>query len=95
MSRFRWQTQEVSSRQTAQRIENKVFACSVRAKGWMSSGVAIERIVSERWRGGWCVGWGAEGGNQNESRCSIITKSSSNGIKACQQDNKIRFFSSN
>jgi len=34
------------------RIER--FAKSVRANGWMSSGVAIER-VSVRWRGGWCV----------------------------------------
>jgi len=34
------------------------FAKSVRANGWMSSGVAVERIVSVRWRDGWCVGWG-------------------------------------
>ena len=34
------------------------FAKSVRANGWMSSGVAVEHIMSVRWRGGWCVGWG-------------------------------------
>ena len=34
------------------------FAKSVRANGWMSSGVADERSVRVRWRGGWCVGWG-------------------------------------
>jgi len=48
------------------------FAKLVRANGWMSNGVPSS-IVSVRWRGGWCVGWGSVVQMRSESCMSTQT----------------------
>ena len=65
MSRFRRQTREVSSRQTARHIEKNVSRSRYeRTVGW---------AVAVRWRGDWCVGWGTAVQTCSESCMSTQT----------------------
>jgi len=50
------------------------FAKSARANGWMSSGVPTS-VVSVRWRGGWCVGWGTAVQTCSESCRHLVVNS--------------------